>query len=376
MTLIRSGHYVIKSEPDKLLRVQSPKEPAEIRHAIVDLLDVQTRDVRIASAYVTVGGSNIFFSCLSKYLNRPSINAIPKTLITSFDFGITEPAALELWKNLPNTTVLVAGAARLVRGSLSPTQAFHPKIYAFGMTAAGSNVMVGSANMTSRGFSINTEAVWVQRNVALQAIDSVFSTLSSETVVLSDELLSAYKSLRKRKPPPAELKLEAERVPQPRVVAPHRLPTFRYAVENGLIDPAQYRELWIQVEALQGGSGNQLELPREGHRFFGFQFNNYSYPNKITIGVPILRAGAQIWHDRLLTWHGNNRMERINLPTRSQGGFDYENTAIMFRRLPDGSFELLVALWDSDLARAWLEASSERQLLFRLGSTNRIVGLI
>jgi hypothetical protein len=89
-----------------------------------------------------------------------------------------------------------------------------------------------------------------------------------------------------------------------------------------------------------------------------------------------LRAGAKLWSDRLLTWHGNNRMERLNLPTRSQGGFDYGNSAIMFRRLPDGSFELVVAPWDSDLARAWREASAERQLLFRLGSTSRMVGLI
>lgn len=356
--------------------MQSPKEPAEIRHAIVDLLDAQTSDVRIASAYVTVGGSNIFLSCLSEFLDGPSIDAIPKTLITSFDFGITEPAALELWRTLPNTTVRVAGADRLARGSLNPTQAFHPKVYAFGMTAGGSNIIVGSANMTSRGFSINTEAVWAERNVALPVIDSVFSNLSSETVLLSDELLSAYKTLRVRRPPPPQLKLEAERVPQPKIVAPTQLPTFRAAVESGLLNPAQFRELWIQVDALQGGSKNQLELPREGHKFFGFQFNNYSFPKKITIGIPVLRAGARLWRDRLLTWHGDNRMERINLPTRSQGGFDYENSAIMFRRLPDGSFELVVAPWDSDLARAWREASAERKLLFRLGSTHRIGGLI
>ena len=71
-------------------------------------------------------------------------------------------------------------------------------------------------------------------------------------------------------------------------------------------------------------------------------------------------------------------MERINLPTRSQGGFSYENSAILFRRLPDGSFELVVAPWDSDLARAWRQASTQQGLLFRLGTiaTSRLVGVI
>jgi hypothetical protein len=136
--------------------------------------------------------------------------------------------------------------------------------------------------------------------------------------------------------------------------------------------------MWIQIEALQGGSGNQLELPREAHRFFGFDFFDYDFPDKTTIGIPILRAGSRVWRDRLLTWHGHNKMERINLPTRSQGGFRYEDSAILFRRLSDRSFELVVERWDSDLARAWREASTRKNLLFRLGTiaTSRLVGLI
>jgi hypothetical protein len=157
---------------------------------------------------------------------------------------------------------------------------------------------------------------------------------------------------------------------------PH-LPLFRTAIESGAVNPADYTAMWVQGEGLQGGSGNQLELPRGGHRFFGFVFNNYDYPDNITIGQPVIRSGDQVWSDRRLTWHGNNRMERINLPTASQGGFDYGDTVVMFRRLTDGSFELIVTPWDSDLARAWYQASSRLQALFRLGTiaTNRLVGL-
>lgn len=92
----------------------------------------------------------------------------------------------------------------------------------------------------------------------------------------------------------------------------------------------------------------------------------------------MLRSGGRIWNDRLLTWHGDNRMERMNLSTAAQGGFDYADTAVMFRRLADGSFELIVTPWDSDLAHSWRQASAQRQTLFRLGTvaTNRIVGLL
>ncbi len=111
-----------------MLRLQTPEQPAEIRNAIVDILDAQVTDVRIASAYVTLGGSEILFDCLSEYLPQDRIDKIPKTLITCLDFGITEPEALRHWGSLPNTKVRVAGAGLLAGGSLLPTHAFHPKV--------------------------------------------------------------------------------------------------------------------------------------------------------------------------------------------------------------------------------------------------------
>ena len=153
---------------------------------------------------------------------------------------------------------------------------------------------------------------------------------------------------------------------------------FRVAIQTGEINPADYAAMWVHGEALQGGSNNQLELPRGGHRFFGFVFDQYEYPQNLTIGEPVLRSGTRVWNNRRLTWHGNNRMERMNLPTAAQGGFNYADTAVMFRRLTNGSFELIVTPWESDLARSWRQASAQRQTLFRLGrvATNRVVGLL
>ena len=279
----------------KLLQMQSSDTPAEVRNAIVDLLDEGTSDVRIASAYVTVGGSKILFDCLSQFLSRARINRIPKTLITCLDFGITEPEALKQWSSMPNSTVRVAGAEFLARGSLMPINAFHPKVYAFGVRSAYTNILVGSANMTSRGFSINTEAVWLERNVPTERMDRFFLAAASGTTPLTNELVSAYRSLRNQRPPPPEVRLQAEPVPPPRAVSRVRLRTFREAVETGLLDPSRYNELSIQVEALQGGSGNQLELPREAHKFFGFNFADYDYPHKKTIwSTNFARGSARV----------------------------------------------------------------------------------
>jgi hypothetical protein len=68
-------------------------------------------------------------------------------------------------------------------------------------------------------------------------------------------------------------------------------------------------------------------------------------------------------------------MERINLPTRTQGGFDYRNTAILFRRHPDG-FEIDVLPWQDQGAIAWRNASETLGVSFRLGGRGeRICGL-
>ena len=258
-----------------------------------------------------------------------------------------------------------------------PPQAFHPKLYAFRRDAQTYNALIGSANLTNRGFSVSTEAAWVQHAIPRLEMDTAFARVLFETTTLTDDLLVAYEALRQAQPPPPELEQEAQPVAPPDPIVAANLPLFRTAIESEAVNPAHYAAMWVQGEGLQGGSGNQLELPRGGHRFFGFVFDNYDYPDNVTIGQPVIRSGNQVWNDRRLTWHGNNRMERMNLPTASQGGFDYADTAVMFRRLTDGSFELIVNPWDFDLARAWRQASAQRHTLFRLGrgATNRLVGL-
>ncbi|KQW83569.1 NgoFVII family restriction endonuclease [Devosia sp. Root413D1] len=333
--------------------------------------------LKAASAYVTMGGTTLLLNAASSFLGQASFAALPKKLVTSFDFGLTEPAALHHWMGLPNTTVMVAGSASVLAGTLRPRRAFHPKLYAFERGGGQSNVLVGSANLTGRGFSINTEVAWVTKGLATAEVDTAFAEAERDATPLTAALLASYEALRAMNPPPPPMLLEVEPVPEPPPVVA-ALGTFRVALDSGAVDPAAFGELWVQGEALQGGSGNQLELPRGANRFFGFAFADYDFPDKKTIGKPVLRSGSKVWTDRLLTWHGNNKMERLNLPTVAKGGYDYANSAVLFRRLPDGSFEVVVTPWNSDLRKAWQSASAVKGTIFRLGSvaTNRLVGLL
>ena len=93
-----------------MLIVQNAAQPAGIRDAIVDLITDRTTDVRVASAYVTFGGADILLSALKHAVGAAAFSAMPKMLITSFDYGITEPKALRRWRELDNSQVFVSGA--------------------------------------------------------------------------------------------------------------------------------------------------------------------------------------------------------------------------------------------------------------------------
>ena len=127
-----------------------------------------------------------------------------------------------------------------------------------------------------------------------------------------------------------------------------------------------------------GDSRNQLELPRGADRYFGFNYNRYD-PEHVTVGQPVLNSRGRRWTNRSLIWHaggGQNAMEKLNLPTVSQDGYDYMDTVILFR-LSQHEFEFAVAQRGGDQSNAWLNASASRGTLFRtgLGINARMCGL-
>lgn len=341
---------------------QGESAPGEILSALLAITGEQTTAVRIAVAYTTFGGCNLLIPQLAVRVGRARWEGMPKTFVTSLDFGLTEPEALGYLLRLPRATVRVAGAELLDWRSFQPARAYHPKLYAFDH-GPSLGLLTGSANLTERGLTVNTEAATVHGSVPVADLAPAWDVLLAATRVLDAALLERYRAARRDvpAPPPPEVPV------QPRPVPLQGLRVFGEAIAEGRIRPEQFSRFWVEAGSMSsGGSNTQLEMPRGAHRFFGFRFTEYD-DNHRTLGHPALAVGGRRWTDRPLTWHGNNKMERLNLPSAAQGSYDaYAGTAILFRR-SGATFELEVASWDSPLAASWRNASSARGLTFKLG---------
>lgn len=348
---------------------QTPAKANVVFEALSNAVSPATTTFRAAVAYVTREGARRLVLELADRVGE-TWSAMPKTLVTCFDFGTTEPAALEyLSDNGFEVRIANLGADGKIRIMSNPSS-FHPKMY---LAANDSTVraVVGSANLSRRALSVNTEAVTA---VDLDPSDAeaTWSAIVADSVELTSELLEAYRDMRPQQrtaPPPDE-------PPVPPSVSPDALEVYRDAVEAGDVNPAEQQAFWVEVGVPSGGSGNQLELPRLAQRFFGYSFDDYDDGHH-TIGHPVLRAGAAQWSDRPLTWHGNNRMERINLPTTTQSGLEYARQIVLFQR-SGGSYEIAVAAPESARAKRWLEESAAAGTLYRFSgsSSSRRCGLI
>ena len=355
---------------------QSPAHPEQISFGLTDLIGERLSRVRIAVAYATQAGCDRFLGAMRDKLGAHVSSDLPKLLVTSLDFGHTEPEALRYWRDLPNGEVKIANVHR-VHGHLSMEAGntnFHPKVYLFDYPYRVA-AFVGSANLTRRALSVNTESAISDPMADRQTISRLWNGTWDSSEILTDLLLGEYR-LARRNRAAADLDL-AINYAQPMPAGDGR--RLIDAIEQG-VDPSQYECLWIQAGSMSsGGSRNQLELPRGANRFFGFHYDMYEDEHE-TIGHPVLISGARTWIDRTLTWHaggGQNAMERLNLPTVAQGGYQYAGMTILFRRTQQG-FEFTVSQWGSDRSNSWVRASAANSALFRTGRTvtSRMCGLL
>jgi len=352
---------------------QNSRCPSQVLFAFDEVADSNVEKVRWAVAYSTRAGCVRLIDRISARIGKAKWESAEKLFITSLDFGLTDPGALEFLSGLPASTVHIANPEVVKKAGLLPTRAYHPKLYLFD-GAQNTGYVVGSANLTNSALMTNTEVVAVGREIPQNGRwGDVWGELMFTTVPLTAALLADY---RRRWVRPKRRAVDPDPVPPPPVVIrPGDQPVFWEAVGTGGIAPTAFNHFWVEAGSMSsGGSHNQLELPRAANRFFGFSHTNYGEAH-ITIGHPTLTLRALSWTDRPLTWHGNNKMERINLPTQTQGGFDYRHTAVLFRRHARG-FEINVVPWNDDEAVAWRAASHALSTVFRLGERGqRICGL-
>lgn len=356
-----------------MLIVQNELRPNEIQNALFDLMRDGMSRVRVCSAYISITGSKLLFDGIRRAAPHGNHEGVIKVIVTSLDYGLTDPAALCFWNDVANSHVLVSGTSLLERETLVPKSAFHPKFYLFDRPDGTVASLVGSANLTNRGLTINSEVAWFEKgHKQTEQINAAWDAAVELAVPLTPEILEQYQALR-AKVPRERFPDELKPIPVPVVGPLGSYKLFREAVA----DPAVYNQLWVQSRGMQGGSRTQLELPRGAHRFFGAAYDDYEFEQVDQIAKPVLVSGQRRWDARPLAWHGGNDMERINLPSHAMGGFDYENSFILFRHIEANTFELRVYPWDSDSARVYVEASRRTGLLYRVGiNSNRLVGLL
>ena len=353
------------------LIVQSPATPGRILAAIVDSVNPDTISLGYAVAYVTHSGSRLLVEKLREATERRWEDQ-ERTLVTCFDFGYTEPSALTFLQD-EGFSVRIANLDANGQPRISPPVAgFHPKFYLAQKPSGDASVVAGSANLSRRALTVNYEAV----SVSIEPYSSWFSPWQSVRVSateLSPSMLESYAEARSR--------ISRSLPDEPSV--PETLPstvevdTLENAVVNLRLNPAEFSGFWLQVGFASGGSQNQVELPRMASRFFGFEFHDYG-PGQVTIGRPSISTGLYHSTERLLTWHGDNRMERINVPTVHQGGERVMNRVVFFQRTGD-HFLMQVVDSGSYEHQEWRSNSASAGTLYRLGRTSatlRQCGLI
>lgn len=339
---------------------QSLTTPGTVLQALIDATGTDTVEYRAAVAYVTGDGARRLTEGLAEKLG-PAWTGVQKVIVTCFDFGSTDLAALDLLRNEHNFEVRIANLQPGGAVALIGQSSFHPKVYLAYGSGDDVTAVIGSANLGRRALTVNTEVV-TTTTISRSDADAMWSKFVDSSVVLTDELAAAYTASR-------PVKLTAPRrvePPVPTPVEPTALPVFRDVVVSGSVVPADYEALWVEIGEPSGGSGNQLELPRRAQRFFGYNFDEYDDEHHV-IGEPVLRRPPDASWSRPLTWHGHNKMERINLPTLAQGGVEYAHRVVLFRRLADSSFELAVADLDSSSAIDWRDESSALGTIYRFG---------
>lgn len=322
-------------------------------------------ETNIAVAYVTTAGVVALMGRLSATLG-PSWTVMPKFLIASLDGGVTEPRALDLLVDVHGFEVRVSRSA-LPANKFRPSWLFHPKVFAFGDGMIWST-LIGSANLTKRGLSVNAEAGSIG-DLTSAEWGPVWARLWDDAVPWNDDIRVDYVAWRTKLPPRPT---SEDKIPVPTGTAIPAL-TLLDALGRGF-SPGSYDHMWVDVGYVSGGSGNQVEIPRGSVGFFGVAEPSYGAAHEQLVLIDI-QAPGQGPVECLVSWHGgNNKMLRINLPTAASGGEVYAYRTILLERTPEGAYNLTVEDSGTDMEQSWKAASDTAAARFLVGRTVRQVG--
>lgn len=304
---------------------------------------------RGAYAYASAGGASDYVHALKTAM--PNWDLVDKRWLISFDFGHTEPNALELLASLPNSQVRVPYAREVLgRLGLSPVRAFHPKTLILTGSKVGRAplaVALGSANMTVSGLRTGHEdvsvATWTGGHVGADARAQLkaayeeaawFDRSWRAATRLTESLLAEYRAKRPNRITAEDASRRVKEVEQDRPLPFEQIATLQSS-----------RRLWVEVNNVaenlgSGRPGNQIHLRRGTRAFFGL--TPLSVPKMTFLGtINIVYGGREIpRHMR----YSHNGMDTLDLPLPgTDGPATYEHVVLVFDQVGPDTFTLRIA---------------------------------
>lgn len=326
-------------------------------------------EIRVAVAYVTKEGcrrvANGFGSTLPRW------ESMDKRWLTSFDLGVTEPAALEFLSSLPNSEVRIAGAERALSAHLRPSIHFHTKLYLLACHDSPDckAIFSTSANLTENGLYFNAEQAtasvwsppldrWGRLQLARLRQETEFmDQMFAEAAPLNGDLLDRYRRLWK----PNRAR-EVESGIASVVIQPHPVVGLTEAVTL-----ATARSFWVRVTDRvvpnlgDDRPGNQVDLQRGSRAFFLVDIREV-LPNT-QLGEVSIRFEGEVSVRGMR--FGNNGMDKINLPPLEYPR-TYARQTLLFERLGEGVFDLTIGT--PRQASRWRKLSETQGTLYTMKS--------
>ncbi len=357
------------------LAVQSPANRGAVLEAIRSAAaGVGGNRLRAAYAYVSTGGAILLAEALAEDI--PNWASVRKRWLASFDWGHTDPAAVDYLGSLPMSEVRIPDAHAVLTRRLVPQHCFHPKTVIFDHGATANRppaaLVVGSGNLTVSGLQTGHEsaaaAMWTPDGLSQDALDQLdamrvearrLDRVWTGATPLTPALLDQYRRLRRRRPLPTEDASQQARV-------------FSAAYSSVALDRAAQlavaANFWVEIPYVVRNrgprrEGNQIDLPRGSRAFFGLPVRDVprnSFLGSLTIRY---RHHAAQRHMR----YGNNSMDKLDLPIPDEEGPPtYRDTVLRFERLSDGTFRLHVGT--AGEVRRWRSKSRRQRTLYAMRS--------
>jgi hypothetical protein len=278
--------------------------------------------------------------------------------IVGIDGGITEPAALDLLRLLPNTDVrLYLPTAEISPRTLLATPKFHAKIVRLrvGNPLHTAALWAGSANATGGALgqsAKNFEAgLWAAAGSITPQDEALFDAwwqhVWDASKPITARLIAKYAEARETTFRKSPILLETMEPPSIEAVSKAKV-------------------LWMDVGSASGGARNQIEFNETLAAFF-------APPVKADRPVDIIHKKTTV-HDRPLAYKKTTYgvdIWRLGLPT----GFSYPGKRIKLTRLSskpgeNPRFELQVASLKSGESKAWFREANKKGHVERTHGTS------